>query len=564
MSVPKGEGGDLAYRIWHEELRPQWRTLVLAALFMLGLALASAAYSFVVKLIVDRAGAVTGTGGDALGAASGFAQAIVPSLLAITLVSGTCMYAQRVLANRLALTAVANLQKRMFASTHAGAYAAMTAEPTGGLVARFVSDVGVVAGALIRVVTNLVKDSLTVAFLLAAMLWYDWQLTLLVLLVYPLALAPVIVISRRLRSRARDVQGKVGDITAELTESFRGARMVKTYRLEARESERLGESFDARIRLMLRLVSDQARVDPILEVAGGLAVAGLFVFGVYRVTDGASTPGDIAAVLTALLIAAPRVRALGTLGTVWQEGLASLERIYALIDRAPERDDGTVELARARGEIVLKDVGFDYPDGTRALRDVNLRIAPGESVALVGPSGGGKTTLLNLIPRLFDPTEGSVRLDGHDLRDLSLESLRANIAIVGQNVVLLRDTVAANIGLGCLEATRAEIEAAARAAHAHDFIDALPRGYDTLLSEDGGSLSGGQRQRIAIARAVLRDAPILLLDEATSALDPATQASVVDALARLQKGRTTIMVSHREDAVRHADRVVRIEAGRIV
>ena len=553
----------LSKRLWTEHLRPQWRTLALALVFMVALAVASAAYAVLAKLIIDRAGALEDA--DAAQAAWAFARFAVPVLLGVTLVSGVSMYAQRLLSNRLALNTVAGLQKRMFRAAHAGDYAQMTAEPTGTLVSRFVSDVGVVSNALIRVITNLAKDTLTVAFLLATMLWLDWQLTLLVLVVYPLALWPVIAISRRLRGRATDVQEQVGAITSELTESFRGARLVKTYGLEAREDERLSLSFDRRIALMLRVVSDQARVDPILEVVGGLAVAGLFIFGVYRVTGGASTPGDIAGILVALISAAPRVRALGTLGTVYQEGLASLSRIYDLIDRRAEVVDApdARDLGRARGHIRLEGVGFLYPDGTAALSGIDLDIAPGETVALVGPSGGGKSTLLNLIPRLFDVSEGRLSVDGHDVRDLTLASLRGNIALVGQHVTLFSDTVAANISLGRNDASRADIEAAARAADAHDFIMALPDGYDTVLAEDGQSLSGGQRQRIAIARAILRDAPILLLDEATSALDARTQAAVTDALARLRAGRTTLMVTHRPEATEGADRVIRVEDGRI-
>ena len=559
-------------RLWREELRPRAGLLALAALAMTVLAGATAGYAVLTKLTIDRAGALVGVEGEAASSALRFASTLAPVIIAVAALSGLAMYAQRLLSNRIALEAVASLQERMFAAAQGGRFLDLAGEATGGLVSRFTSDVTALSGALIKVVTNLGRDLLTVAFLLATMLWLEPALTLLLALVYPVAFWPVIRLSQRLRGRARAVQGKVGDITQELTESLRGARLVKTYRLERREAARLGRSFRERIRLQLRLVSDQAAVDPILEVAGGVALAGLFAFGIWRVGSGASTAGDIAGVLVALLAAAPRLRALGTLGTVYGEGLASLERIYQVIDRLPEPDGGTVELGQATGEagleVTFEGVHLTYPDGTQALRGIDLRIMPGERVALVGPSGGGKSTLLDLVPRLFDPTRGVVRVDGHDVRALSLASLRANIALVGQDPVLFADTVAANIALGLegtgREATPEGIEAAARAADAHGFIMGLPEGYATVLTEDGQSLSGGQRQRLSIARAVLRDAPILLLDEATSALDAGTEARLTEALIRLQRGRTTLLVTHRLASARGADRVVEIAGGRVV
>lgn len=532
---------------------------------MVLLALATAAYGFLVKYIIDAAMAME-SGASALDNAKSYAVMIVPVLVGVTAVSGFAMYMQRILANSLALNVIADLQKQMFASTHSADFAFFSREPIGNLISKFTNDVTVLSNALIRTISNLVRDSLTVIFLFISMLVLDWQLTLLILVVYPVAAIPIIQISKRLRGNASEVQEHIGKITSDLKESFSGARMVKAYSLEQAETDRLGKTFDERIRLYLKLVTEQARVDPILEVFGGLAIAGVFVFGVYQVTGGQASAGDIGGILTMLLAASPRIRALGTLNNVVQEGLASLTRIFAVIDERPAIIDAqdASNLTGTRGELRLANVSFVYPDGTQALDNVSIEAAPGEMVALVGGSGGGKSTIINLIPRLYDVSAGAILIDGQDIRGVTLETLRAEMALVSQDVTLFNDTVAVNISFGDPAATRDDIHEAAMAADAHDFIMALPNGYDTVIGEDGDSLSGGQKQRLSIARAILRDAPILLLDEATSALDAESEAKVQTALERLSNGRTSIVIAHRLSTVQSADRIYVLEGGKIV
>jgi subfamily B ATP-binding cassette protein MsbA len=369
-----------------------------------------------------------------------------------------------------------------------------------------------------------------------------------------------------MRGSANDAQAHVGRITSELKESFDGARLVRAYGLEGRERERLGESFAIRIRLFLKLVSQQARVDPILEILGGIAIAAVMIFGIWLLRGGAITGGQIAGVLGGVLFIAPKLRALGTMNNVVQEMLASLSRIFAVTDLKTTvlEAENAIEIVRASGRIELDTVRFTYADGTEALRGLSLTAKPGQRIALVGTSGGGKSTILNLVPRLFDATDGTVRIDGYDVRDLTLASLRRQIALVSQHVTLFSETIADNIALGRTDATRKEIEEAAKAAAAHDFISALPDGYDTVLGESGDTLSGGQKQRLSIARALLRDAPILLLDEATSALDAESEAKVQAALDRLSEGRTTLVVAHKLSTIKGADRVYVIEDGRVV
>jgi len=321
-------------------------------------------------------------------------------------------------------------------------------------------------------------------------------------------------------------------------------------------------------KLRLKAVKTRARLDPLLEVLGGLAVAGVVAFAYLRIASGISTVGDFMGFVTALLMAAQPIRALGNLSGKVQEGLAAIESVYELLDEKPTivNRPNAKPLVLKAGTISFRNVGFAYEPGSkaRAVSDFTLDVTGGQTVALVGRSGAGKSTIINLVPRLFDVTEGAILIDGQDVRDVTLASLRDKVAIVSQDITLFDDTIAANIALGKLNATPEEIRAAAKAAAAHDFIMAQPQGYDTLIGDRGGRLSGGQRQRIALARAILKDAPVLLLDEATSALDTESERLVQDALARFTTNRTTLVIAHRLSTVQRADVICVMEDGRII
>ncbi|WP_417492482.1 ABC transporter ATP-binding protein [Maricaulis sp.] len=491
----------------------------------------------------------------------------IAPLAAISLaaVRGASLYFQTLQTNRLALTVMQDLQNAMFAKLVHADFARLQSEPVGSLVSRFTNDITLLRETLVRLSNNLLRDTMTVIWAVAWMLYLDWMLTLLVLVVYPLAAWPVIRIGQRLRKTSAQAQSHMGEVTSQLEESFSGTRMVKTYGLEDYEAERADKSFFERLKFLFRITENKARVDPILELVGGIAFAGLVGFAGWRLLAGETSVGNILGVLTGIGVMSPAVRAIGTLSAVVQEGFAVLDRVFHLLD-----EDNQVaaaleapELTVKTGSVEVDGVSFHYADGTAALDDVSLHADAGKTIALVGPSGSGKSTILNLIPRLYDPQAGRVTIDGTDIRSVSLASLRRHIALVSQDVTLFDDSVAANIGFGQLDADREAIMAAARAADAHDFIINLPGGYDSPVGPRGSNLSGGQRQRLSIARAILKDAPILLLDEATSALDTESEQRVQAALERLSAGRTTLVIAHRLSTVRKADWIYVLQDGRV-
>ncbi len=340
---------------------------------------------------------------------------------------------------------------------------------------------------------------------------------------------------------------------------------MKTYSLEQRETERADAAFEEQRRLGMKLAHNRARSEPLLEILGGLALAGVLYLAGVRIANDLMTLGDLIGMIGAVAVATPAARSISGFNTMLNEALAAVTRIFTLIDEPVTINDkpGAKPLNVSAGRIEFEGVSFSYGDAP-AIQNVSFTVEPGETVALVGPSGSGKSTIFNMLPRLYDVTGGAVRIDGQDVRDVQVVSLRNAISLVAQEAALFNDTIRNNIALGRAGASHAEIEDAARHAAAHDFIMALPNGYDTLAGERGGNLSGGERQRIALARAFLRDAPILLLDEATSALDAASEAQVQDALKRLSKGRTVLVIAHRLATVRDADRILALEDGRIV
>lgn len=488
------------------------------------------------------------------------------AIVLLTIARALSMYGMTLLNNTGVQRGLVGVQSIQYDALTDGDFARVSGDASGGFVSRFINDVVAIREAALRFANNFAKSLTTVVGVLVWLFWKDWQLALIIAVVYPLALGPVVSLGNSVRKRSKRAQEQTGEVTSLLTEGLQSARVVKAYGLEDWQKARANNGFAERSRLFLKVLSKRAGVDPVLEVFGGLALAALLGFVAWRISEGQSTLGDLLGFIGAIAIAAPEVRALGSISAVAQEGAAAADRVFEIVDEAPKVADraGAKTLDGVRGEISFKDVHFAYPDGTVALKGLSFAARPGETVAIVGASGAGKSTVFNLLMRLYDTSSGSVAVDGVDVRDVTGASLRAQMGLVAQDSALFDDSIANNIALGRIGATRAEIEAAARAANAHEFISMLPGGYDAAAGEMGRNLSGGQRQRVALARAILRGAPILLLDEATSALDAESEAKVQAALAEFSKGRTVLIIAHRLSTVRAADRIIVMEDGRAV
>jgi subfamily B ATP-binding cassette protein MsbA len=430
---------------------------------------------------------------------------------------------------------------------------------------RIAYDVNGVAAAATSTLTVLIRDSLSVLGLVAWLLYLNWKLTLISLAVIPLTALVVRAFSKRLRKLSLAAQDGMAQMNEVLQESIRGQKVVKIFGGEQHATSRFSKVNNALRGYGMRQAIAAAAVAPITQIFASVGLAIVVYVALQQSAGNETTVGGFVSFITAMLLLLAPLKHLADINAPLQRGLAAAESVFRLLDEAPEVDGGTIALGRARGEIEFAAVGLRYAGAERnALTSINLDIRPGETVALVGPSGGGKTSFVNLVPRFYHASNGQIRIDGQNIEVLTLESLRGNIAHVGQDVFLFDDTVAANIAYGGKrDASRGEVEAAARAAHALEFIAAMPQGFDTVIGENGARLSGGQRQRIAIARAILKDAPILILDEATSALDSESERAVQEALETLMTGRTTLVIAHRLSTVEHADRIVVLSHGRI-
>ncbi|MCC7384275.1 MAG: ABC transporter ATP-binding protein [Deltaproteobacteria bacterium] len=519
---------------------------------------------------LDRAaeiGALFGLGVDGR-SLSAFVEAHLFALFGVVVIFKALSQAIRFFVmGEIAQKVVRDLRNRLFSAVVGQSTAFFSAEASGFLVSRVINDVAQVERAATYAVPVLFGDALKVLVLAGVCLWQYPSLSLVTLVVVPFAAFPIVRFGKMIKRYAGQGQEALGGLTHRVTETLGGIRVVHTHGGEGHEEQRFAAANEAYVRVMLKSTLVRALQTPIMELIGVGALLLTIAWADWQIAQGAIRPGEVIAFLLALILLYEPLKAIGRSGGIVLPGLVAAERVFEMIDRPPTvvEAPGARDVAPMREAVVFEAVRFRYPGAPReAISGLDLVLPRGSVVALVGPSGGGKSTVAALLPRLYDPSAGCIRIDGVDIREMTLASLRGQLAVVGQETYLFNESIHANIAYGRPGATREEIERAARAAFAHDFIVALPQGYDTIPGERGVQLSGGQRQRIAIARAFLRDAPILILDEATSALDNESEREVQRALDALQASRTVLVIAHRLSTIRNADEIVVLDRGEVV
>lgn len=438
--------------------------------------------------------------------------------------------------------------------------------PSGELISRFTTDVNMLHKIISRTITSLVKDGLTLVFLVTLMFYTDWKLSAFAFIAFPLAFYPIIKIGKSMRKKSGSIQADYADFTIMLSQIFQGARLIKSYCMEEKERTTVTNLISTLFDKIMKATRAKSATHPIMEFLGGIAIVIVITYGGMQVINGHQTSGSFFTFITALLLAYEPLKHIANLNAELQEKLAGATRVFAILSIEPEIKDapGAKDINLTQGQIEFKNVHFSYNADNKALNGINLKIEAGKKTALVGSSGSGKSTMVNLIPRFYDVDSGIISIDDQDITNVTMASLRNSISLVSQEIMLFDDTIYGNIAYGKNNCTKQEVEAAAIAAAAHDFISDLPNGYETIVGEHGVKLSGGQRQRIAIARAMLKNAPILLLDEATSALDNESEFQVQQALNRLMQGRTTLIVAHRLSTIIDADCIHVIDNGQVI
>jgi subfamily B ATP-binding cassette protein MsbA len=492
---------------------------------------------------------------------------VATMVLVTFIVRGFATYGHTVLLNKIGQSIIGDIQKDLFSHFMVLDLSFFHVNPSGQLISRVINDVNVVRLALTETLTGLGKNFMTLIFLIGVMIYQDWQLAIVALCILPVAVLSVSYIGRKIRRISINIQSETGSLSDRLSQIFQGIRQVKAYSMESHEKTRAGKAIDKVRKLNMKSVRIGNALTPLNECLVGLVIFGIILYGGHQVADGQMTTGKLASFLAAFTLAYEPVKRMAKANNTVQAGLGAAERVFEMMDLQPsiKNNPGAKKFIPQRPDVVFSDVEFHYEAAhIKALNGISFTAQAGKMTALVGPSGAGKSTIINLIPRFYDVESGQVLIEHQDVRDLTLESLRDNIALVSQDITIFDDTIYSNILYGRPGASKDEIYEAAKAAAAHDFILALPNGYETRVGEDGVKLSGGQRQRVSIARAILRNAPVLLLDEATSALDNESEKAVQNALAELQKGRTTIVIAHRLSTVQAADQIIVLDQGKIV
>lgn len=536
--------------------RPHIPKFLLAMLCMLAVGTTTSALAFLVKPALDEI---------FLNKNASMLKWIPIVIIAIYFIKGACNYGQTMLMSFIGQRVVTDLRGELYNHIQLQPLSFFTKNSTGILMSRITNDVNLIQGAVSEAVTSLFKDSFTLVGLIFVIFYRDWKLALIAMVVFPLTVYPIARFGEKMRKVATGTQITMGRLTSLLQETISGTRIVKAFGMEDYEGKRFAEENENLFRFFMKAVSIRALSSPFMEFLGGLGIAAIVFYGGYQVIHGVSTPGNFFSFLTALIMLYEPVKRLTNVNNTVQQGISAATRVFDIMDITPgiKNRENATELPRISDGIEIRNVTFSY-DNEPVLKNINLHIKSGEVVAFVGMSGGGKTTLVNLIPRFYDVTEGEILIDGHDIRDVTMESLRGQIGIVTQQTILFNDTVRNNIAYGDIKKSDEEIINAAKSANAYPFIKNLPEGFETVIGEQGTRLSGGERQRLSIARALLKNAPILILDEATSSLDTEAEMEVQGALENLMEGRTTFVIAHRLSTISHANRIVAIVNGEIV
>ncbi len=537
-------------------VKPYTGKLVVASVAMLGVAAATAASALLIKNILD----------DVFIRKDRQMLVLIPvAIILLYLFKGVCRYLRTYLMSAAGIQMIRDIRNDLYAHLHSMSMSYFTKTPTGVLMARVTYDVSMIQGAVTDALTGVVRDVFTIAALAGVVLYRNSMLGIVALLGAPLAFYPLVHFGRKMKKSSRKSQEEMGDLSKLMQEKISGVGLVKASGTEDEELARFKGDNERLVQTFIKIQRVRAMSSPVMEFIGALSIAGIVWVGGLMVMKDQMTVGEFFSFLTALMLLYEPVKHISSVNNIIQQGLAAAERVFEVMDLNPEVEDAedAVAMPKSRGVIHFDNVSFRY-DTEWILRDINLDIEPGMKLAIVGSSGGGKTTLASLIPRFYDVTEGSLKVDGYDVRSVTQKSLRRQISVVSQDVVLFNDTIRSNVCYGVEDVSDETLKRALETAYAYDFVVSLPDGYESVIGERGTRLSGGQRQRLSIARAIVKDSPILILDEATSSLDTESEYFVQKAIENLVVGRTTLIIAHRISSVRNADRIVVISRGRIV
>lgn len=541
----------------YQALEPYRSKLIISMVAMMGVALCTGAQTYMVKDLLDKI----------------FIEQNRFYLYSLTIVvvfifgiKGIFYYTYHFLLEKVGLSVIKDYRAKIFEHIHIQPLSFFHNYPTGTLISRVVSDVTLMQQAVSSALVGILRDFFSVVVLMGVVFFLNWKLALFCFLILPVAAFPIIKFSKIFRRLSTKAQEETAQVSNMLYETITGNRIVKAFNMENHENNRYNNQLQLLFDVTVQDAKFRCLQHPLMEFIGGVAIAIFIWFGGKLVIGGVMTIGEFFALMTSLVVAYDPVKRIGKVNSTVQQGLAAATRIFAILDIVPAISDkpDAIELPPFESSIEFKGVYFHYEDDTEALSDINLHVPAGQTLAIVGHSGGGKTTLTNLVPRFLDVSKGCITIDGCDIRQVTMRSLRDRIAMVTQQTILFNDTVRNNIAYGSLERSESDLIQAAEAAHALDFIKELPKGFETIIGESGARLSGGERQRISIARALLKNAPILILDEATSALDTESEREVQSALENLMKNRTTFVIAHRLSTIKNADRIIVVSNGRIV